>query len=201
MRDQCPPTPPRFRSFRQTGPGWLWGWPAGVKPRRRPQSTSSSTPAVLLLPPLRGMGGHLWSLKPRGIPLAGPCSWTISSTGECWSCPRAGARGLRAAGGEPPSQPFNKDLRPCSDSASPSAPPWLCMGDQDRIPGLWSDWLDLHTSSRKSRIMYPFYRLQEKHPSHSCVLNSAKLSLKTPPIPIFYCPTRRGGCPFHSPRH
>ena len=119
MRDQRPPTPPRFRSFRQTGPGWLWGWPAGVKPRGRPQSTSSSTPAVFLLPPLRGMGGHLWSLKPRGIPLAGPCSWTISSTGECWSCPRAGARGLRAAGGEPPSQPFNKDLRPCSDSASP----------------------------------------------------------------------------------
>ena len=62
-----------------------------------------------------------------------------------------------------------------------SAPPWLCMGDEDRIPGLWSDWLDLHTSSRKSRIKYPFYRLQEKHPSHSCVLDSAKLSLKTPP--------------------
>lgn len=120
FRDQCPPTPSRFWSFCETGPGWLWGWPAGVKPRGRPQSTSSSTPAALLLPALRGMD-HLRPLKPRVIPLAGPCSWTISSIKECWSCPGNKASG-RAVGGQPPSQPFNKDLRPCSNSASPCLP-------------------------------------------------------------------------------
>lgn len=44
--------------------------------------------------------------------------------------------------------------------------------------------------------MYPFYRLQEKHPSHSCVLDSAKLSLKTPPYPSFTAPQGEVGAHF-----
>ena len=40
--------------------------------------------------------------------------------------PQGRGQGPKGSGGEPPSQPFNKDLRPCSDSASPCLLPPGC---------------------------------------------------------------------------
>lgn len=127
---------------------------------------------------------------PAAASFLGPTPWP-SRCRECWSLgEQAWAGGQWEGGlykGWAPSQPVNKHLKPSSEPSSPTPPPLTSLtggrgkdtGPRTLNPSGWT--------FRKSRVMHPFYRLQEKHNPLLCFRQCQTISKD----PSLHSPTER----------